>query len=319
MQLATTLIATHGNHISYLQAIVLGLLQGVTELFPISSLGHSVLIPALLGWHNLVGSQTADTSFFLTFVVGLHLGTAIGLILYYRRTWVTLAGGLVSSVKERSIAKPAQRLIWLLILGTIPVGVVGLVLEHTLRKQFAKPLSASIFLMVNGLILFGAELLRRRSLARAGMSTAKGLHTKGQAAAVSDEVATVTYNLETLPLSRGVAIGASQILGLIAGISRSGANMAAGLLGGLDHEDAAQFSFLLATPVILAAALLKLPELFGPLGNGIRGQCLVGAIAAGVAGYFSVKFLVRWFETKTLWPFAVYCLIVGGACAIYFS
>ena len=302
---------------SYLQAIIIGLVQGVTELFPISSLGHGVLIPALLGWHNLVNAQTQKESFFLAFLVGLHVGTAIALIVYYRREWVGIVGGAVSSVKERSIKQPNQRLAWLIILGTIPVGIVGLALEHKLRVQFAKPLSAAIFLTINGVILLGGELIRRRTLANGGrIRSPKGRHSR---AAVSDAEAGGMRSLETMSLPRGVAIGSSQILALLAGISRSGITMVSGISSGYDHEDAARFSFLLATPVILLAGLYKLPDLFGPNGDGVRMQCLVGSIAAGLAAYASVRFLVKWFQTKTLWPFGVYCLVVGVLCIIRFA
>ena len=221
-------------------------------------------------------------------------------------------------MRDRSLAKPNERLIWLVILATIPVGIVGLAFEHKLRTQFAKPLSAAIFLTINGVLLLGAEVLRRRTLSRGGrIRLPKGKHAVGVAA--SDDEATSFRRLESLPLLRGVAIGCSQILALFAGISRSGVTMGSGIASGLDHEDSAKFSFLLATPVILAAGLLKLPDLFGPLGAGIRGQCIAGAIAAGVAAFGAVAFLVRWFETRTLWPFGVYCLIVGGLCIIRFA
>ncbi len=294
---------------SYLQAIIMGILQGVTELFPISSLGHGVLIPALLGWNNLVSSQTKSESFFLAFLVGLHLGTAVALLIYYRRTWGRLTGGLITSVRDRQIKTPTERVAWLIILGTIPVGIVGLAFEHKLRVQFAKPLSAAIFLIINGFILAGGEMLRRRSLARANQT--KRRHRRG--------ASTGFRRLSDLPLLRGIAIGSAQILALFAGISRSGVTMVAGISSGLDHEDAAQFSFLLATPVILLAGLYKIPDLLGPNGNGVRLQCVVGAIFAGVAAFLSVKFLVRWFETKTLWPFAIYCLAIGTLGVIRFA
>ena len=314
---ALSLIAVQA-HLSYFQAIVMGVLQGVTELFPVSSLGHSVLIPSLLGWDNLSNGQSNGESFFLAFVVGLHVGTAVALIAYYWRTWLGLTGGLITSVRDRSLAKPNERLIWLVILATIPVGIVGLAFEHKLRTQFAKPLSAAIFLTINGVLLLAAEVLRRRTLAQGGRLRApKGRHGRGMAA--PDDEATSFRRLDSLPLLRGVVIGCSQILALFAGISRSGVTMGSGIASGLDHEDAAKFSFLLATPVILAAGLLKLPDLFGPLGAGIRGQCIAGAVAAGVAAFGAVAFLVRWFETRTLWPFGVYCLIAGGFCIIRFA
>ena len=295
---------------SYLQAIIMGILQGITELFPISSLGHGVLIPALFGWTNLVSSQTKSESFFLAFLVGLHLGTAVALLVYYRRTWGQLTGGLITSIRDRQIKTPMERLAWLIILGTIPVGLVGLAFEHKLRVQFAKPLSAAVFLIINGFILAGGEVLRRRSLTRAAQ--AKHRHRRGRSDGGFSR-------LRDLSLGRGIAIGSAQILALFAGISRSGVTMVAGISSGLDHEDAAQFSFLLATPVILLAGLYKVPDLLGPNGAGIRMQCLIGAIFAGVAAFLAVKFLVRWFETRTLWPFAIYCFALGTIGLIRFA
>jgi undecaprenyl-diphosphatase len=305
--------------VSYLQAIIMGILQGVTELFPISSLGHGVLFPALFGWHNLVASQTANESFFLAFLVGLHVGTAVALLVYYRRTWASVIGGAVSSVRERRIATAPQRLAWLLIVGTIPVGIVGLAFEHKLRVIFAKPLAASVFLIINGVILLLGEWVRRRTLMYDGhLRAPKGRHVR-VGAAVSDEESASPRTLEGLSLWRGLGVGCAQILALFAGISRSGMTMVAGISQGMDHEDSARFSFLLATPVILLAGLYKLPDLFGVNGDGVRGQCLVGAIAAGLAAYAAVRFLVRWFETKTLWPFGVYCLVVGALCTVRFA
>ena len=295
--------------LSYFQAIVMGLLQGITELFPVSSLGHGVLVPALFGWHNLVSSQTAKQSFFLTFLVGLHVGTALGLIAYYRATWARLlrAGvAHVTRVRTDGVAvlwrindegvAPDYRLIVLLIVGTIPVGVVGLVLEKPLRELFAKPLSAALFLVLNALILLVGERLRRQ---------------QGRRVAHLAE--------EAMPVSSALRIGSSQILALFAGISRSGVSIVTGVSSGLSYEGAANFSFLLATPIILLAGLYKLPSLFGAAGDGVRLQTLVGAIVAAVAAYVSVSFLSRWFKTKTLRPFALYCLVVGLLCVVRFA
>ena len=307
--------------LSYIQAIVIGLLQGVSELFPVSSLGHSVLIPALLGWHNLVNGQSTGESFYLAFVVGLHVATAGALVLYFWRDWVAIARGFFRSLKTRSIETADERIAWLLIVATIPVGLTGFLFEHTFRTIFAKPLAAAVFLMINGLILAGAELLRRRQ-ARTDSGPTPTVPTPDSADYKSGELTpsvAADRRLATLSFGSGVAIGSAQILALFAGISRSGVTMAAGLVRKLNHEDAARFSFLLATPVILAAGLLKIPDLFGPLGNGIRGQVLVVSIAAGVAAYLSVRFLLRWFQTRTLWPFSIYCLVMGTSCAIYFA
>ena len=287
---------------SYLQAIVIGILQGITELFPVSSLGHSVLVPELLGWHSLVAGQSADESFYLAFLVGLHVATAIALLIFYRRDWVAVIRGLGSSLRKRRIETPAERMAWLLVVGTIPVGIVGLVFEHQLRTVFAKPTAAAVFLCLNGLILLAGERLRRRAATRELVAEHEH-HT--------DPGHDVGRDLDTLELREGVFVGSAQILALFAGISRSGVTMVAGLLRGLDHEDAARLSFMLATPVIFAAGIYKLPDLLGHNGDHVRGQVLVGSIAAGLAAYFSVRFLTNWFRTRTLTPFAVYSLAFG--------
>ena len=286
--------------LTYLQAIVIGLIQGTTELFPVSSLGHSVLVPALLGgsWYHLVtetSTQHSEGSSYLAFVVALHVATAIALIIFYRRTWVRIIKAFFRTLSTRKAVTSDERLVWLLIIATIPVGLTGLLFEHTFRTLFAKPLAAAIFLTINGLILFGAEQLRKRTTIR---------QKRG---------------LDKLAYKEAGLIGSFQVLALLAGISRSGIAMVGGLLRGLSHEDAAHFSFLLATPIILAAGLLKLPSLFGSAGNNIHGQVLVGALVAGSAAYVSVKFLVRYFETKTLNPFAAYCLILGLFCIAKFA
>jgi undecaprenyl-diphosphatase len=286
--------------LTYLQAIVIGLLQGVTELFPVSSLGHSVLVPAWLGWDSLLHGQSADESFYLAFLVGLHVATALALIVYFRQDWTRILRGLLSSIRHRRIDTPDERLAWLLILGTIPVGLAGLIFEHTLRTVFAKPLAAAIFLTLNGLILYGGEHLRRTRTQPAGPLTTR-------------------TDLRTLPYRDGLTIGASQIGALFAGISRSGITMVTGLLRGLDHEDAAHFSFLLATPIILAAGIYKLPDLLGHNGDGIHGQIALGSIVAALAAYASVRFLTRFFRTRTLTPFAIYCLIAGALSIIHFA
>jgi undecaprenyl-diphosphatase len=282
--------------ITYFQAIVMGLIQGLTELFPISSLGHSVLVPYVFGWHNIVNSETASESFFLAFLVALHVATAIALIIYYRKIWVKLIAAFFSSVSKRSITTSHERLIWLLIIGTIPAGLTGLIFEHVIRTQFAKPLSATVFLIVNGFILLaGDRLARRRARERRDF----------------DLETTTTHTAEALSLKRASLIGTAQVFALFAGISRSGITMVSGLYSGLDYEDSARFSFLLATPIILAAGVYKLPDLLGPDGNGARGQILAGAVVTGLAAYFSVRFLDKYFRNKTLRPFALYCLGLG--------
>jgi undecaprenyl-diphosphatase len=283
--------------ISYAQGAILGLLQGVSELFPVSSLGHSVILPQLLGW-----DIHQNDEFFLTFLVATHLATALVLLGFFWRDWVRIVRGLGRSIRDRQIAPTDTdaRLGWLLVVGTIPAGILGLLLEQKLRTLFASALSASIFLMVNGLILFGAERLRRRAPVHETGDPDKRIPTR-------------------LSWRAGFGVGTAQALALIPGISRSGTAMAGGLLAGLSNEDAARFAFLLATPIIGAAAILKLPDLFGSQGNGVRGPALVGALCAAGAAYVSVRFLMRFFETNRLTPFAAYCLAAGFACTIYFA
>ena len=276
------------------QSLVLGLLQGVTELFPISSLGHSVILPSLFGWNI-----HQNDPYFLSFLVATHLATAIVLLLFFWRDWVRIIKGLGRSLRDRQVADADAKLGWLLVVGTIPVGILGLTLEHALRKLFASPLSASIFLILNGVMLFGAELLRRRA----------------KVTAEEDDVRIA----ETVSYKQSAIVGGAQAIALIPGFSRSGASMGGGLLVGLSHKDAARFAFLLATPAIGAAALLKLPELLGSQGNGVRGQALVASLCAALTAWLAVRFLMRYFETRTLIPFAVWCLAFGSACAIYFA
>jgi undecaprenyl-diphosphatase len=278
-------------HLTFFRAIVIGLLQGVTELFPISSLGHSVLVPAIFGWNDLVRGEAGESGF-LAFLVGLHVATALALLGFFWRDWVRIIRGGITSILSRKVENSDQRLFWLLVIATIPVGVIGLALEHELRTVFAKPTLAAIFLVCNGFILYGGEMLRSRQ---------------------------ATKKLDNLAYTEGAAIGLFQSLALLAGISRSGVTMVGGLVRGLDHEDAAKFAFLAATPVILGAGVVKASDVFGPLGNGIRGQILAGSIVAALAALVSVRFLVKYFETRTLTPFAVYCVAVGGVLAIGFG
>jgi len=296
--------------LSYGQAVILGLLQGVTELFPVSSLGHTVLLPALLGWHNLVGAESAKESFYLAFVVALHVGTALGLLLFFWRDWVRIIRGFARTLVTRKIETPDERLAWLLGIATIPAGITALALEHVLRTQFAKPLAASIFLTINWVILVGGELVRRRTAAAVPARRAPG---------VPAPVAAGSRRLDTLEFKESVVIGIAQTAALLAGVSRSGITMVAGLVRGLNHEDAARFSFLLATPLIFAAGVYKIPDLLGPLGNGVRAQALVSALCALVAAYVSTRFLIKFFQTRSLWPFAIYSLVVGGLCILRFA
>jgi undecaprenyl-diphosphatase len=290
--------------ISYFQAVVLGLLQGVTELFPISSLGHTVLFPTLFGWHGVVAMQSRAESPWLAFVVMLHVGSALGLLWFFRREWVVIIRAFFRSLAKRRIETSSERLAWMIVVATAPAGVVGIVLEHALRTLTAKPLAAAIGLMVNGLLLFGAERYRRRAEVRS-LAAREGAKADGG------------RRLLTLEYREALVIGVAQSAGLVAGISREGITMGAGLARGLDNSDAARFAFLLATPIILAAGLFKLPDLTGHLGDGVRGQALVACLVAAVAAVFTVRFLVNYFRTRTLTPFAVYCLLFGLAMVIY--
>lgn len=300
-------------HLSYVEAVVVGAFQGVTELFPVSSLGHAVLVPALVGgrWAQDL-SVSAPKSPYLAFVVGLHVATAAALLVFFWRDWVRILTGFFTSLRHRRIQTPDERLAWLIVAGTIPVGLAGLLLEQLFRTTLGKPVPAAAFLLLNGIVLYAGEVLRRRiapapdGAQRAGAEPEHG----GEA---SD------HRLAQLPLPRGVVIGAAQILALLPGISRSGITIVAGLWRGLSHEDAARFSFLLATPIILAAGVYKIPELFGPLGAGIGGQVLAGSVASFVCAYLAVRFLTRYFETRTLTPFAIYCALAGGASLVWFA
>ncbi len=396
---------------TYLQAFVIALIQGVTELFPVSSLGHSVLIPAWLGgsWQTLVtqsSQQSSESSFYLAYIVALHCATALALMWFFRADWIRIIRGFFRSLPvsvrlslqhrrpRLAVADKDERLAWMIIFATIPVGLTGVALEHTFRVLFAKPAAAAILLFINGLILLGAEAMRRSAVRRKRAVAVAGAGRPVQAfarvgtprtdaagalghTAVPGHPATPAYGYPDVPptpgypggqgypgvpgrlgrppaaarmgqpashhkpaggrefadidaaersdariarlsYAAGTLIGATQILALLAGISRSGITMAGGLWRGLDHEDAARFAFLLATPVILAAGVLKVPSLLGPAGAHIHGQAVLGVIVCGIAAYLSVRFLVRWFQTRTLTPFAIYCLAFGALSIIRF-
>src|SRR3954447_3086480 len=280
--------------ISYFQAIVLGLLRGVAEPFPVSSLGHGVILPRLAGW-----DIHQNDKFFLTFLVATHLATSIVLFFFFLRDWMRILAGLGRSLRDREIrADDADaRLGWLLVVGTIPAGLIGLLLEHPLRKVFASPSLAAVFLMLNGVMLFGAEQLRRRA------------PVVQRAAGGDDRIA------RRVSWRGALGVGSAQAIALLPGFSRSGATMSGGLLVGLSNEDAARYAFLLATPIIGAAAVLKLPDLAGHQGDGVRGPALAAALCSALTAWLSVRFLLRFFETNRLTPFALYCVIAGALCA----
>src|SRR5947209_15432815 len=284
--------------ISYFQAVILGLIQGIAEPFPISSLGHAVVFPHLVGWNI-----HQNDKYFLSFLVATHLATAIVLFVFFWQDWKRIFRGLGRSLRDREVRADDTdaRLGWLLVVGTIPAGVLGLVLEAPLRKVFASPESAAGFLILNGLLLLGFERLRQRP------------PRPGDHLGDSDE------RIARLSWRQAVGVGTAQASALIPGISRSGVTMGGGLIFGLSSEAAARYAFLLATPIIGAAAVLKLPDLFGTDGAHVRGQALVAAICAAATTYFAVKFLLRYFETNRLTPFGIYCIAAGVICSIVFA
>jgi undecaprenyl-diphosphatase len=234
----------------------------------------------------------------------LHVGSAVGLLIYFWRDWVDIIRAFFRTLATRRVETSDERLAWLIILATIPAGLIGLALERPIRVALSKPEVAAVFLMVNGLMLIGAERLRKRAEVRS-LARREGLNAEGARA------------LDTLEYREALAIGTFQAAALIPGISRDGVVMSGGLLRGLDNEDAARFAFLLATPIILAAGIFKFSELTGPLGNGIRGQAVVAAVFAAIGSIVSVHFLLRYFKSRNLIPFGIYCLVFGGFMVVY--
>ena len=248
-------------HLSFTEAIIVGAFQGVTELFPVSSLGHSVLVPALVGgrWAQDLNVSTPKSPY-LAFIVGLHVATAAALLVFFWRDWIRILAGFVSSVRYRRVQTPAERLAWLIVLATIPVGLSGLALEQLFRTTLGKPIPAAAFLMINGVALYAGEVLRRRAAPVAVRATSNLSIPANDAPDEPAQTAeAIDDRLAQIPMPRGVLIGCAQILALLPGISRSGITMVAGLWRGLSHEDAARFSFLLATPIILTAGSTRFP------------------------------------------------------------
>ena len=346
------------SHLTYAEAGVIGLLQGITELFPISSLGHAVLIPALVGgqWAQDLDVSKSESPY-LAYIVGLHVATATAMIIFFWRDWLRIIKAFFASLWH--VVSPApgtrrfvpqnidQMLAWMIILATIPVGLAGLGLEHLFRVYFSRPILTSVFLFCNGLILLAGERARRRSAdmeaqeiaadlqavserqkaavaAGAGGGSA-GRHSSGQRALRQQHASLAVESDQRIVRRVGwlgaIGLGASQILALLPGISRDGTVMVGGMFRGLSRQDAARFSFLLSAPVILAAGVLKIPDLTGPLGAGIRGQVLFGSLLSGVGAYFALRFLVRYFSDprRTLTPFAIYCLVAGAGAFIYLN
>jgi undecaprenyl-diphosphatase len=310
-------LAIASSPITTLQAIVLGALQGVSELFPISSLGHTVLFPSLFGWDNIVRWQSQPESPWLAFIVMLHVGSAIGLLIYFWRDWILIIKAFFASLariirlRKWAIETPTERLAWLIICASIPTGILGVALEHKLRTATAKPEIAAVFLVVNGLILLGAERLRRRAEVRA-LARREGMKDDGGRV------------LDTMEYREAGVIGVAQAGGLLAGISRDGMVMSGGLARGLDNSDAARFGFLLATPIILAAGVYKLGDLTGKIpeltaagARDLRVASVIAAIVAAVVAVFTVHFLTRYFKRGNLTPFGIYCILFGVAMIIY--
>jgi undecaprenyl-diphosphatase len=278
---------------SIFQVLVLALLQGVTELFPVSSLGHIVILPKLLGWNI----NQADPTF-LAFVVLLHVGTATALVIYFWRDWLAIVRSVFRSVVDgRMHGTPDERLGWRLIAGTVPAGLIGVLFQKQVQSLFANPRAAAAFLIVNGIIMFGGERIRRRAVALEAGRT----------------------RLDGLSVRTAVGIGSAQILALFPGISRSGSTMVAGLLANLTHEAAARFAFLLATPIIFGAGVLKIPDLFTPTALPHLPIYLLGGVAAGVAAFLSVAYLMRYFRVGRLDPFAIYCAAFGIVSLVLLS
>lgn len=263
--------------------LLTAVMQGVTELFPISSLGHSVLVPAVLDWPINRGAP-----WFLPFIVVLHLGTATALLLFFWRDWVRLIGGFLRA--RGSVSDPDARLLWMLVLGTVPAGLIGLALEHQIRALFVSVQVVALALMVNGVMLLLGDWLKRR---------------------------TPNGDLGSLTWGKAFGVGIAQALALVPGMSRSGATLVAGLGAGLDYASSARFSFLLATPIIAAAGVLEVPKLMhgGAALNGLLGWIVISGLLAGACAWASTWFLMRWFrghEFSALRPYAAYCLLFGG-------
>ena len=352
------------SHLTFAQAMVVGLIQGVTELFPVSSLGHNVLIPALIGgsWAQDLNVSKPESPY-LAFIVGMHVATALAMIIYFWRDWVRIIGGFLTSLRDRRVATADQRLAWLIILATIPVGICGLALEHTFRVFFSKPIPTALFLAANGVILLIGERKRRLG-GEGGAAAATAVHqpavlqpqptvaaqppweqrmaggspqaaetyptrlgypahgaypaTAAEPGEEADPAVAADRRLAALRVRQAVLIGTSQVFALLPGISRDGVVTVTGMFSGLRRQDAVRYSFLLSAPVILAAGALKVPDLMGPLGDGIRGQVLAGSVLSGVGAFLSVHFLVRYFaKSRSLTPFGIYCLAAGLGSLAY--
>jgi len=284
---------------TYFQAVIIGFIQGITELFPISSLGHAILIPAWLGgtFKDFISEENRT---YLLISIAMHLASSVALFLVFRKRWSNLILGSIRALKVRNFQNTQFKVLSYIVIATIPVGVLGLAFDDYFQSIFGKPEFSAVFLTINGLILIGAERLSKRDVAHE----------------LPDSDAEIDHRVN---VKRSVVIGFGQSLALFAGISRFGVTMSAGLLSKLNHSVASDFAFLLSLPVILGASIVKLPQLFTTDANQLMGQIAVGSIVSFICTYISVTFLVRWFKTRTLYPFAIYCLIFGILSLLRFT
>lgn len=297
-----------GGYMDPIRVFALAILQGVTELFPVSSLGHTVIIPGILGWNETLQSPT-----FLPLLVMLHLGTSVALLTFFWRDWVKLLrGGARTVIAGRFTPEVdpdgAGRQLALVVVGTIPAGIVGLLFQKILERGFSEPILASAFLVANGAVLLLGEQLWRRQRAQQSLVSKE-----------APQFGEIDRSLNDMTFKQAVFIGAAQIFALIPGFSRSGLTMVAGMANGLSHEASARFSFLLATPIILAAGVLEVPKLLAAQYRQELPIAVAGGVVAGIAAYLSVRFLMRYFESNRLDPFAFYCVIAGTLAFAYFA
>ena len=276
---------------TYGQAVLIGFIQGITELFPISSLGHAILIPAWIGG-SFGEFISEENEAYLLITIAMHLASSVALFLVFRKRWIRLISGTAQAVVSKNFQSTSFRVLSYIVIATIPVGILGLAFGDYFQSIFGKPQYSALFLTLNGLLLITAERLSRRDITT---------ELQDSDAEIDRRVSAKT----------AVAIGFGQSLALFAGISRFGVTMSAGLLRKLNHSVASDFAFLLSLPVIVGASIIKLPELFTTSANQLLGQILLGSVISFIATYISVTFLVRWFKTKTLYPFAIYCLVFG--------
>lgn len=270
-----------------IQALAIAVLQGATELFPVSSLGHAVVIPSLL--KSSINQAAAE---FLPFVVLLHLGTAIALLQFFWKDWWLIGTGVLGLADPHQV-KESRRVFLLIVIATIPAAVVGFTLEKLVRGLFAAPLIAAGFLVVNGLLLLVGERVRDRG------------HRP----------------LTDIKPMDAFLIGCAQCLALIPGISRSGTTIVAGIMRGIDHAGSAHFSFLIATPIIFGATVHQLPRLLhADIAPGVFTTASIAAVVAGITAWLSTWFLMRYFKSHDDWalnPFGYYCILLGGGSLVW--